>query len=356
MGPVEQKKSEILITRYLTGEASHYEIVELHKWLGVSTNNLLYFQQLKNIWDHSEHITGEKMPDVDKAFTLIKKRVTFTSPAANFWNYWKKIAAVLLIPLLFGNLLYFVIRANSHIATQEPIYNELFAVFGTRSAIKLSDGTSVWLNSGSSIKYPEKFIGNRRTVFLKGEAYFEVESDLKKPFIVETSLLRVKATGTKFNVLGYASADAEEVTLVSGKVEVSLTDDKKILKSYKLDMNQHFSFNKASGTNSIVVEDTYKYISWKDGKLVFRNEPLELVVKKISQVFNIDIEIKGDEILNYHYRATFQDESLAEILKLLKMSSPIDYIEVKRDPLPDGSFPRKKVIIFPAGQKRTLFN
>jgi ferric-dicitrate binding protein FerR (iron transport regulator) len=118
-------------------------------------------------------------------------------------------------------------------------------------------------------------------------------------------------------------------------------------------MNQHFSFNKANGTTSIINVDTYKYISWKDGKLVFRNEPLSQVVLKISQVFNIDIEIKGKEIQNYCYRATFQDESLVEILKLLKMSSPIDYIEVKRDPLPDGSFPRKKVIIFSAKQKRT---
>ena len=314
----------------------------------------MYFQQLKNIWDNSEHYTDEKMIDVDKAFNLINKRVIFKSPATNFWYYWKKIAAVLLIPLVLGNLLYFVFRANNNSTNQEPVYNELFAAFGTRSALKLSDGTSVWLNSGSSIKYPDRFIGNKRTVYLKGEAYFEVESDLKKPFIVETSSLSVKATGTKFNVSGYTSADEAEVTLVSGKVEVSLTDDKKNIKSSKLDINQHFSFNKANGTTSIINEDTYKYISWKDGKLVFRNEPLSQVVKKISQVFNIDIEIKGKEIQNYSYRATFQDESLAEILKLLKMSSPIDYIEVKRDPLPDGSFPRKKVIIFPARQKRTL--
>ena len=73
-------------------------------------------------------------------------------------------------------------------------------------------------------------------------------------------------------------------------------------------------------------------------------------MKKIEQIFNVDIELKGEKIQNYSYRATFQDESLVEILKLLKMSSPIDYIEVKRDPLPDGSFPRKKIIIFPLRQ------
>ena len=293
------------------------------------------------------------MIDVDKAFKMINKRVIFKSPATNFWYFWKKIAAVLLIPLILGNILYYSFRPKNYSTHQEPIYNELFAAFGTRSALKLSDGTSVWLNSGSSIKYPDRFIGNNRTVFLKGEAYFEVESDLKKPFIVETSSLSVKATGTKFNVSGYDSADEAEVTLVSGKVEVNITDGKNKISSSKLDINQHFSFNKVNGTTSIINEDTYKYISWKDGKLVFRNEPLSQVVKKISQVFNIDIELQGSSLQDFSYRATFQDESLSEILKLLKMSSPIDYIEVKRDPLPDGSFPRKKVIIFLAKQKRT---
>jgi transmembrane sensor len=354
MKKIDQENREILITRYLTGEASPIEIVELQKWLDASKDNLLYFQQLKNIWDNSEHYTDEKMIDVEKAFNMINKRIIFKSSVTNFWYYWKKIAAVLLIPLVLGNLLYFSFCAKNYSKNQEPIYNELFAAFGTRSALKLSDGTSVWLNSGSSIKYPDRFIGNNRTVFLKGEAYFEVESDLNKPFIVETSSLSVKATGTKFNVSGYASDDEAEVTLVSGKVEVSLTDDKKNIKSSKLDINQHFSFNKVNGTTSIINEDTYKYISWKDGKLVFRNEPLSQVVKKMSQVFNIDIELQGSSLQDFSYRATFQDESLAEILKLLKMSSPIDYIDVKRDPLPDGSFPRKKVIIFPAKQKRTL--
>jgi transmembrane sensor len=351
MMPIDKRNQDVLITRYLAGEASHDEIVELQAWLVTSKDNLLYFQQLKNIWDNTEHNIGEKMINVDKAFNLINKRVTLKSPATSLWYYWKKFAAVLLIPLVLGNLLYFSFRANNHLTKQEPVYNELFAAFGTRSALKLSDGTSVWLNSGSSIKYPDRFIGNNRTVILKGEAYFEVESDLKKPFIVETSSLSVKATGTKFNVSGYDSDNEAEVTLVSGKVEVDLTDDKKNIKSSKLNINQHFTFNKTNGTTSISDEDTYKYISWKDGKLVFRNEPLSQVVKKISQVFNVDIEIKGKEIQNYSYRATFEDESLTEILKLLKISSPIDYVELKRDPLPDGSFPRKKIIIFPARQK-----
>jgi transmembrane sensor len=352
MERMDSGNREILITRYFTGETNPEEIIEIQKWLSESKDNLLYFRQLKNVWDNTENATDLRNVNVDTALNLVNKRIRFRTPAATLWFYWKRIAAVMIIPLLLANLLYFIYHAPDKTTSQEPVYNELFAAFGTRSAIKLSDGTSVWINSGSSIKYPDRFIGNKRKVFLKGEAYFEVESDLKRPFIVETSSLTVKATGTKFNVNGYVTADKEAVTLVSGKVEVNLNDDKGNTSSSKLNPNQHFCYNKTDGTTSIINEDTYKYISWKDGKLIFRNEPLSNVVKRISQIFNIDIELRGKELQNYSFRATFHDESLTEILNLLKISSPIDYIEVKRTALPDGLFPRKKVIIIPAKQVR----
>src|SRR4030043_800078 len=127
MRKTENENRDILITSYLTGEASPIQIIELQKWLGASKDNLLYFQQLKNIWDNSEHNTDEKMIDVDKAFNMISKRVTFKTPAANFWYYWKRIAAILLIPLVLGNLLYSMFRANNEMPPREPIYNELYA-------------------------------------------------------------------------------------------------------------------------------------------------------------------------------------------------------------------------------------
>src|SRR5512137_2169004 len=96
--------------------------------------------------------------------------------------------------------------------------------------------------------------------------------------------------------------------------------------------DQHMIFNDSTGLFSINDVDTYKYYAWKDGKLIFRNEPLSEVVKKLGQVFNVDIELQGEELQNYRYRATFEDESLSEILKLLKLSSPICYKEIKRMP------------------------
>lgn len=340
----------LLITKCLSEEATNEELMELKVWTEKSKENMIYFQKYKNIWDISGGIPIEKKINVTGSFELVKKRVEVKAPSKGLWHYWKNIAAIFLIPLLAGNIIYFILKSNDAQADQEPVYNEIFAAFGTRSSITLSDGSSLWLNSGSSLRYPVKFIGDERKVYLNGEAYFEVESNPKKPFIVETSSLTVRATGTKFNVSGYDSFEESEITLVSGKVEVCMTDNYNNLLKSELNVNQHLSFNKAAGTSSIKTGDTYKYVSWKDGKLIFRDEPLRNVVKRIGQIFNIDIELRGAEIQDYTYRATFEDESLEEILKLLKASSPVDYLEVKREPLPDHSFPKKKVIIFQTGK------
>jgi transmembrane sensor len=343
-----------IIARYNTGEASQKDLEELQRWLDESADNKSYFQQLSNIWNNSRQYSFKNTLDTAKAYNKVNRRISPGASSFSLWSAWKQIAAILLIPVILSNLLYFILRSTTDPIPTQPVYNELFAAFGTRSALKLSDGTSVWLNSGSSIKYPDKFTGDDRTVFLNGEAYFEVVSNAAKPFIVNTSSITVKATGTKFNVLGYSAINEDEVTLVSGKVEVGLAAGKNNGESTKLEVNQHLTFSKNTGAVRIVNEDTYKYISWKEGKLIFRNEPMKDVVKKIGQVFNIDIEIRGKELENYSYRATFEDESLSEILKLLKLSSPIDYYEVRRNPLPDGSFPKKKVIIYPAGQKQLM--
>ena len=226
------------------------------------------------------------------------------------------------------------------------VYNEVYAAFGTRSAILLADSTLVWLNSGSSLRYPEKFDVKHRQVYLKGEGYFEVKSDISRPFLVQTANLLIKATGTKFSVFDYDLNTDKEVTLVTGKLSLDNPSAKDLQPIAELHPGQHLEFNIKTQTKSIREEDVYKYVAWKDGKLIFRNDLLSEVVKKIGMMYNVDIEIQGDELKEYRYRATFKDETLEEILKLLKMSSPIDYREVKRTIEPDGTYPRKKVILY----------
>ena len=348
MDKSDKKDIITLIARNLAGLANSTETVRLKEWVASSPENKQYFEQIRNIWEASDKKINPDEIDINEAWKKVLGRIPVKSPERNFWYYWQKIAAILIVPLALGTIVWIYLYSEKKITNEEIVYNEIFTPFGTRTSLKLADSTLVWLNSGSSLRYPDKFIKNERKVFLNGEAYFEVDCDIKRPFIVETSTLQIKATGTKFDVLEYDSNPVTEVSLISGKVFINEFDNEKNIRLIsELDTDQHFTLNRQSKENSVIEDDTYKYIAWKDGKLIFRNEPLSTVLNKLSMLFNVDIELRGKELHDYRYHATFQEESLEEILKLLKLSSPIDFTEVKRKPLPDGSFPKKKVIIFP---------
>ena len=339
-----------LIARSVDGLADSSEVKMLNKWLSDSSENKQYFEQVMNIWEASDKKTDIKKISTaipDKILEKVLESLPGVSPLRNFWFYWQKIAAVLLIPLIFGTLLWVYLNSVNTEISNEVVYNEIYTGFGTRSTLILADSTKVWLNSGSSLRYPNKFTDNNRTVFLKGEGYFEVESDVSRPFIVQTSTLRVESTGTKFDVFEYDtySADAE-VTLVTGKISVSRITSLQTELVTVMEPGQHLKYNPVTGINNLTVVDPYAIIAWKEGKLIFHDAPLSEVIKKIALVFNVDIELKGNELKEYSYHARFEDESLEEILKLLKLSAPLDYLEVPRYSLPDGSFSKKKVIIF----------
>jgi transmembrane sensor len=343
-----RKQDEILalIARNLGGLADSDEVAQLKEWIESSLENEQFFEQVEEIWNASDKSQEMDETDLQAGMERVLKRINKVSPNRVIWNYWQKIAAILILPLAIGSLLWIYLLLNRSTPTNDAVYNEVYAAFGTRSALKLADSSLVWLNSGSSIRYPDKFTSKNRKVYLKGEAYFEIKSDISRPFIVQSSTLSVIATGTKFNVSDYYSNTVKEVTLVTGKVSVNKNSDKKPVEIVKLNPDQHLQFNEQTQEKKINQEDVYKYIAWKDGKLIFRNDPLSEVVKKIGRIYNVDIEIEGKELKEYRYRATFKDESLDEILKLLTLSSPINYREIKREPLPDGTFPPKRVILF----------
>lgn len=344
-----QENILILIARNLNGIAELDEVFQLNVWLESSDENRKYYDQVKNIWDVSDNRMDYGNINESKALKDTLKRIKLAPVRENFWFLLQKVAAILFIPLLIGSLLWISsVTSSKNRISNEVVYNEVHAAFGTRSQLRLSDSSLVWLNSGSTLRYPVKFENNQRKVFLSGEAYFEVESDESKPFIVETPTLQIKATGTKFNVQEYYAHPVSEVMLLSGKITVNecnnSSEDNSSISELK--PNQFLSYNRETREKHIINEDVLRYVAWKDGRLVFRNDPLERVLAKLSLMFNVEIDLQGDQLKNYRYHATFQDESLEEILKLLKLSAPLNFREIKRSPLPDGSFPKKKVIIF----------
>ena len=332
----------VLIVKNLSGQADSIENTQLMEWIGSSANNKKYFEQVRNIWDASDGQIDPTKINTKGAFERILYRVPGKSLKRTLWYYWQKVVAVIILPLVIGTLTWLYFHRIYYFS--DSVFNEIHAAYGTRSSLTLSDSTIVWLNSGSNLRYPLRFNKKNREVFLQGEAYFEVKTDAFRPFIVRTPTLQIEAKGTKFNVQDYDLNILTEVTLVSGNISVSESNSSQLIS--KLKPNQHLVYNKVTEEKSFVTTDPYRFTAWKDGKLIFRNESLEKVLNKIGLIFNVDFELQGKELQEYSYRATFQDESLGEILNLLKLSAPIDYIEVKRTPLPDGSFPKKKVIIF----------
>jgi transmembrane sensor len=358
---IEYKKMElnkqddlmILIARNLAGAADENEREKLNNWINASESNHIYFEQVRNIWNESGMPIDPNLINTPLALKKVLGIISKPNPVVVIWKYWQRIAAILIIPLAIGSIFMMFKNHERNLASGGVVFNEVYAAFGTRSQIRLADSSVVWLNSGSSLRYPDKFNSDSRQVYLKGEAYFEVKSDISHPFIVNASDIKVTATGTKFNVFNYESESLSEVTLVTGKISVSGNEKSNSQMNFDMNRGQHLEYNRVTGDTSLTEQDTYKYIAWKDGKLIFRNDPLGEVLDKISLQFNVDIELQGESLKKFSYRATFEEETLDEILKLLKLSSPIDYRELKRNPLPDGSFPKRKILIFQSGNKNT---
>jgi len=343
MNKINQENINEQIIRFLEGNAPQGEQEILQDWVNQSEENMFFFQQLKNLWEMSDPKISKLKISTPKALVRVLNKLERSRKSKLLVNL-RKVAAVLILPLVVTS--FFVGKNIENKEATTVSYNEIYASIGTRSTILLSDGSKVWLNSGSKLRYPDKFTNKNRVVFLTGEAYFEVHSDVNRPFIVRTNNVNVKATGTKFNVQALKSEREIRVSLISGKVEVNKQIDvKKSLVLANLVPNQSLTYDTLTGKVQTLTGDIYEFIAWKDGQLVFRNKPFFEVVKKISQQYNVDIEIRGRELQDYRYRATFEEESLNEILKLLQLSSPMRFWEVKRTLQPDGTFTKRKIII-----------
>lgn len=170
-------------------------------------------------------------------------------------------------------------------------FNQLIIPYGKYNYLILSDGTKVWVNSGSRLIYPPLFSGNHREVYVQGEAYFEVNSDNVKPFFVKTDHFKVKVTGTKFNIQSQESENIFTTLLLEGKVSLTVTKGKSDrVKETVLFPGQLATYLGEEDISVELVEHPYNYIAWTKGYLVFHNEPLKEVLQKVARYYNLQIE------------------------------------------------------------------
>ncbi|PXY39146.1 iron dicitrate transport regulator FecR [Flavobacterium cheongpyeongense] len=211
----------------------------------------------------------------------------------------------------------YTVNPNAEISKENAnAFNTLSTPTGGQYNIVLADGTKVYLNTVSSLKYPTRFNGNQRLVELEGEAYFEVAKNKEKPFMVKSGNQSVEVLGTHFNIHAYNNEPVIKTTLLEGSVSVTYKNQKTFLKPGE-------QSNAAYNSNTIVIRkvDTEAAVAWKNGRFKFDNADLKSVMKQLERWYGIKVEYRGDVSDVRFSGGTFMNKNLSEVLKVLELSN-----------------------------------
>ena len=351
---ITQEEINSLINKYLEGSANESDLRNLVNWLKSDNQNVKHFNEVCAVW---ESIPGYRHEaQTQNALERLNKRIQkyeaskmssgqIRSPlkyTAQLWRY----AAVVLFFICISALVYII--SNKQPQSNKDDYYTVIAPKNQKSRLVLSDGTKIWLNCGSSLKFKTIYGDKTRDVYLDGEAYFEVARNQRKPFLVHASSVTVKALGTRFNVKCYSDDNTIETTLVEGKVEVSgKKSSASHYNSVFLAPNEKAIFNRANSelyiskmympaknnirltvpNQKIKAKTLESVIGWKDQQLVFDDEPFNELIKRLERWYNVSIDVKDSSILSQNsYTGKFvHNESIEQVLKILSRTTAIKY-------------------------------
>lgn len=229
-----------------------------------------------------------------------------------------KYAAIVILAFVAGNL----------IRTTPPVekvlqFSEIHVPYGQMSQLILSDGTEVWLNSGTTIRYPDRFGEKSRSVEVKGEAFFKVAKMAKKPFTVNSTDLKIEVLGTSFNFSAYQEDCFSSVTLVEGKVAVQNNLGQNIV---QLKPGQMATKNRSSNLLNIKEVKTASYSAWTNGKIYFDDERLEQIAFKLERWFNVEISFDDPILKSKRFTGTIlKNKPVDQIMQALELLAPIQF-------------------------------
>jgi transmembrane sensor len=353
-----------LLEKYCKNACTVEELSSVLEWLAESAGTPEGKTLLFKIWEEMPEEDSDHQINFDSILDKLHHKVNLGQSKKlleeadqnlikyerrkHFMNILMRAAAILILPVLsFGLYMSFKYQSINHSQVSvNQAYNEVFSSVDAITKVSLPDGSNVWLNHSSSLKYPAMFHGNIRSVELNGEGYFEVSHNSKMPFIVKTGELQIKAFGTTFNIMAYPEENRIETSLINGQVELQRTEsDGKVIPIIKMKPSDLAIFQKSNHEISIHTIDDDRYFSWKEGKLVFNKEPIGEVVKKLGRWFNVDIQIKDTELLYLTYTATFVSETLPQVMELLALVSPVRYSISNRELKSNGTYTKRKIIL-----------
>jgi ferric-dicitrate binding protein FerR (iron transport regulator) len=262
--------------------------------------------------------------DVDKAYYKVSERISNKHNKINIFTIITRVAAILTLPLLAFTIwsLFFHKTEVQTIAqrTDEVTWQQIHSPLGMRSQIVLPDGTNMWLNAGSNVRYSIPFTGKTREIALEGEAFLDVFKNLHAPFIVNMENTKIEVIGTQFNVKSYPGTKQVEVALKEGNINFLTPNEKKPV---RLKANDYLQFDMSKNSVSLDNRDIKKYIAWHENVMILDDTPMAEVARLLEQWYGVKVILGSEEIKKYKFTTTFDNEPLFRVLELLELSSPI---------------------------------
>lgn len=281
-----------------TGEATTQDITRLEELIADSDENKQFFSELEKVWDGTDKAAGITTEEINEEWIRLRGEIR-KSAKKSFSPM--KIAASIALLVAVGIAVFLLQNDNQTNLIAEQIQNQT-----------LEDGTIVTLNAESELSYPKAFSDEKREVNLKGEAFFEVEKNPEKPFIIKTPTIEVEVLGTSFSVRSREGETTSSVVVASGSVAVKYRN-----KSITLKPNEKAVLDRSSGSLFKLINDDPNYLSWKTRDFVFDDTPLEKAVENLSNAYQIDIRL-AENIQTCPVTVSFDNQSLDAILEVLK--------------------------------------
>ena len=332
------------ILKHVNGTAAVNESDETRAIFSAGEDNEQLRDFVANDWNvvmNSDITTGETLrPLLDSIHHQIRLSEFKQSNTLirRLSGIYTRAAAVILIPLLAATGL-LLLKGGAGNGERGAIAS-IYAPAGSRVSFSLPDGTEGMLNSGSTLNYSMPF-EKERNVTLTGEAWFDVTHDTEHPFRVSAGNLDLTVLGTSFNVNAYPDENYSEVVLERGSILVKC---EKYNEGMVMQPSERLIYRNGKVTRSNA--EPSKYLSWTEGKLVFRSDSMSEVARRLERWYNVNVELMDCDLENYSFRATFEDDPLEEVLKYLSMTSPIRYEITPRKLTADSTFAKSTVKIY----------
>lgn len=313
------KDISLILARILLKVANQDEVDTISKWKNISDKNASFSNSLESYWNlPTEEKLFPRLDSVRKRLLIrinsAEKKQTGKSP---IYFLSRIAAAIIFIFSVAGLSIYIASETNLFYKNN---WVEVSTLAGQQSKVTLPDGSLVWLNASTVLRYhPDK---EERKVSLEGEAYFEVTHSASIPFIVETGTAKVKVLGTKFNVSHYPGSKFTEASLLSGKITISLDENGETIDLHPGEKVIYNAEKRLLAKNEVKVQND---ILWRQGILYFENEPFNDLIPKLERYYAVNFIYDKNDFGKIHYTGTIDNLNINRVLQFINLTIPIAY-------------------------------